>query len=306
MRKSSASKRAKLPWFYRVTVPSNLDPALLIRQLKVPGFRRRHPFETVDQCEARNRVTLRRLAKSPAVGRKLMAPGLGACRPPEDPCGLAICHVCLRQYRRAMISQILPHLQGKMSEGCRAHLVTLIYSKPELRTRRLTLARLDRLQQRLRVLLQDYGLGDLMIAGSIEWDWHERDQVWEPHLHLIVMTKSRSVLKTKLRRHFKPGNGVRQPNRVSKAVDPVELPRALAYTLKFDPKIRSPRKRSDTSRRKRKPIDGYERYKSKRWLFLRGFDAFTYLQGMQRQGITGPNPRIEPTNRAPKGRILGG
>lgn len=172
-----------------------------------------------------------------------------------------------------------------------------IYSDPKLRSARyLTLAKIKSLPQRMRMLLVDYGLNNLMVAGSFEWDWSENDGVWEPHCHLIVMARSKSSLKRKLRKYFRAENGVRQPTRISKEVPLAELPRALVYALKLEPKLRRSRKRSERVRTKRPRLEGYNQYKSLRWLGLADPDEFTYRQRLRLKGGAGAHPAIVVTD----------
>ena len=289
----SRQKPSELPWYYKVKIRSRYDPVELVRRVERRGRRTKYPFETHEQAARETAKTIRFLEAVPTTIARLLCDRLRSCSPPKEPCGLTMCRVCIRQYRRAMASEILPHLHRKYDEGYRPFFATLIYSDPKLRTaRRLTLAKIKSLRQRMRMLLVDYDLNHLMVVGSFEWDWSEKDGVWEPHCHLVFMAENKSSLKRKLKKYFRAENGVKQPTRISEEVPFDELPRALVYSLKFEPKLRVSRKRTERSRTKRPKLEGYEKYKSLKWLGMADPDEFAYRQRLQLLGPNGPNPRI--------------
>ncbi len=112
-----------------------------------------------------------------------------------------------------------------------------------------------------------------MVSGTIEFDyWSEKDECWEPHCHLVIMSENKRKLSRIFGKYFrspkKPTKTrvrIRQPKRIGE-VDLPHLPRALAYTVKFSPKLRKPRKRGEVRPRKRPPLEGRELYTAIKWL----------------------------------------
>ena len=239
------------------------------------------------------------------VGRNYLWPKLRKCNPLDKPCGMPICRVCMRQYRRAVVSLTLPHLHRKMDQGYRPFYATFIYPQRRLRLSGIqfkTLQKFLKLPQNFRVWLKDNGLGDLMVSGTIEFDWSEKDECWEPHCHLVIMSENKRKLSRIFGKYFrspkKPTKTrvrIKQPKRISE-VDLPHLPRALAYTVKFSPKLRKPRKRGEVRPRKRPPLEERELYTAIKWLGVLDPEDLVIRRKLQLTGSTGPNPRIVETN----------
>lgn len=299
---SRASKSSKIPWFYKVKIQSEYDPALLVTRIE--GLRRRtkYSFESEGRAQSETKLLREYLDKAGRpIGRRYLLPKLRDCNPPKAPCGMLICCVCMRQYRRAVVSQTLPHLHQKMDEGYRPFFCTFVYSQRRLRLSGIqtkTLEQFLKLPQNLRQWLVDNGLGDLMVSGSIEFDWSKKDEVWEPHCHLLIMAKSKRQLSRAFGRYFKSQKrdnktrmAVRQGKRISE-VDMSNLPRALAYSVKFSPKLRAPRKRGEVRPRRRPELEDRERYTAIKWLGMLEPEDLIVRRKLHLIGSTGPSPRI--------------
>lgn len=303
---SRSRTSGKIPWFYKVEIPSKYDPALLVTRIEKSGRRTKYPFESEAQAKRETKLLREYLEKAGRpIGRRYLLPKLRGCNPPDAPCGMPICRVCMRQYRRAVVSQTLPHVHRKMDEGYRPFYCTFVYSQRRLRLSGIqtkTLQKFLKLPQNLRQWLTDNGLDDLMVSGSIEFDWSKKDEVWEPHCHLLIMAKSKRQLSRAFGRYFKSQKrdnktrmAVRQGKRISE-VDLPNLPRALAYSVKFSPKLRVPRKRGDVRLRKRPELEDRERYTAIKWLGMLEPEDLIVRRKLHLIGSTGPSPRIIERN----------
>ncbi len=294
-------KPSELPWFYKVKIRPEYDPAILVTRIKEPRRRIKYAFETEEQARRDTRLVQAYLETAPTIGRTYLLPKLRDCKPPDRPCGMTICRVCIRQYRRALVSETLPHLHRKLDQGYRAFHATFVYSQRRLRfegQQLKVLNQLLKLPHNLRVWLSNNGLGALMISGNIEFDWNKAEAVWEPHCHLIIMSENKQKLSRAFRKYFasqkqvtKTRAAIKQGQRISE-VELVNLPRALAYTAKFTPKLRKSRKRGEVRLRKRPELEDREKYTALKWLGILAPDDLAVRRKLHLIGSAGRNPRI--------------
>lgn len=283
---------AAIPWYYRVEPARNLDVAYLVREGVDKRGKKLFPFETLSQAATNAEDNLEFLRKGRVVGRTFLYPVLSACRGADQPCGSTACLVCVRQFRRAMASLVLPHLWEAFDSGLRAFQVNIVPTRPALRSRQPNYAAFANLCTAFRRTFQRSSLGQYLAAGGVEWDWNAVDLVYEPHGHFVFMCRDLSNLD-QLRAKFPRANGVHFPVVVQEITERSELPRALIYCWKHKPERRiladtenradnGPGPGSTTERKIKVDPLVRERYTGLHWLHRFEPTELMLLQGMKR------------------------
>lgn len=274
---------ARRPWYWNIEPNPENDLALLIKAgLDKHGNPVRR-FETEDEADARREKDVEYLANGRLIGRTHLGPLLAGCLGPDGPCGSAACRVCIRQLRRAEGSLVLPFLRERMERGYKPHFLTLVFTKPYLRRSRPNYAGVLGLRATLKTMIRRAGLQHLMLIGGFEWDWDVEELVFTPHAHLVVMLKDARDIDP-LRPYFERTPRARRPM-VLEEIREQDLPRVLAYCLKFDPGRRIRCGENDESTKKVRP-ETRERYIGLHWLHSYEPTHLIFRQRLKRIGRT--------------------
>lgn len=114
------------------------------------------------------------------------------------------------------------------------------------------------------------------MMGGVEFDWKEKERIWEIHAHLVAFVHDRSELDV-LYSHFPPSENVRRPI-VVKDID--KLHEALAYCWKFSPQRKIRRGHDDEG--EKVGLRGTWLREALLWLEERDPMAFIFLHGVRR------------------------
>ena len=269
------------PWYWNVELMPEDDFALLIKAGLDKHGKPVRPFETEDEADHRRQLDVDYLENGRLVGRHYLAPILANCQGPDRPCGSTSCRVCIRQFRRAEGGMTLPYLRKQMKKGYKPYLLTLVFSKTYLRRLQPNYDGVMGLRATLKTIMRRANVSDFMMVGGFEWDWDVETAVFTPHGHFIVMLKDASDLNP-LRAFFASTDTVYRPM-VLEEIREEDLPRALAYCLKFDPRRRIHCGENNESTMKVRP-GPRERYRSLFWLNYYEPTNLVYRQRLKRNG----------------------
>lgn len=269
------------PWYWNVEPTPENDFSCLIKAGLNKHGRPVRAFETEDEADRRREQDVAYLEGGRLIGRRYLAPILAACRGPDAPCGSTACRLCIRQLRRAEGALVLPHLRERMHKGYTPYLITTVFSKPYLRRSRPNYAGVLGLRATFKSMVRRVGLGNVMFAGGFEWDWDESELVFTPHAHVIGMLKKAEDLDA-LRPCFRSTSSVRRPL-VLEEIRVEDIPRTLAYCLKFDPRRRIRCGENGESTMKVHP-GTRERYIGLHWLHSYAPTELIFRQRLKRRG----------------------
>jgi len=184
------------------------------------------PDDTINETEKRSALLL----KTGNEKHQQVALKLWSCLEEDDhDCNSLACKQCSRIRRMKVIESVLPKV---VSNNYR--FVTVILYRDVLAKSKLHMLKPQKLKEQLYRDLKSVGITS-PVYGALEVDFHEGEQVWLPHFHLLIdADKGRmTLLKAKLKRrhNIDVWNG-KTPRPVK--VDPVkDAIRQVSYIYKF-------------------------------------------------------------------------
>lgn len=184
------------------------------------------PDDTINETEKRSTLLL----KTGNEKYQQVALKLWSCLEEDDhDCNSLACKQCNRTRRMKVIESVLPKV---VSNNYR--FVTVILYRDVLAKSKLHMLKPQKLKEQLYRDLKSVGITS-PVYGALEVDFHEGEQVWLPHFHLLIdADKGRmTLLKAKLKRrhNIDVWNG-KTPRPVK--VDPVkDTVRQVSYIYKF-------------------------------------------------------------------------
>lgn len=181
-------------------------------------------FESVLSSTEENYVRIKQLLFVGGTENTELAERLMGCSDMIKACNSLACKVCNRAFRLRTVDEIVLKMRR---DKIKWWSVTLIDYSRAFEHSELQHFDLRKSKDRLRKLLKRSGFHG-PIFGSIEIDFHESCQLWQPHFHLIMPiseqnTWAKEVLSKKLKRL--------QPNHIKSGL--------IARPYKFSP-IRKP------------------------------------------------------------------
>ena len=221
-------------------------------------------FETRRKARAYSRADEKRLKKGGKAGRR-HAQRLRRCRRKlSEPCELASCRVCGREFRLSIWQQL-------MRLGDPASVIVTVYLA-QFRPGDLKNADLDRTKDSLRTRCDRAGLRGALVVGGIEAEWNSAQSTWRLHAHLVVMGATSAGVD-----NLRPGSSSSQ-DRALKVQALRDPERQLSYLIKFVTYFR-PRRHTGPSRSRAMPLPKSRflelaawrgRYRPRDFLFLYG------------------------------------
>lgn len=186
------------------------------------------PDDTIIETE--KRITL--LLKTGNEKHQQVALKLWACLEEDDhdhDCNSLACKLCSRTRRMKVIESVLPKVVSN-----NYLFVTVILYRDVLAKSKLHMLKPQKLKEQLYRDLKSVGITS-PVYGALEVDFHEGEQVWLPHFHLLIDADKgkMALLKVKLKRrhNIDVWNG-KTPRPVK--VDPVkDAIRQVSYIYKF-------------------------------------------------------------------------
>lgn len=144
-------------------------------------------------------------------------------------CNSLACKYCTRTKRMKAIESVLPKIVGN-----NYRFVTVILYRDVLAKRELYMLKPQKLKEQLYRDLKKVGITN-PVYGALEVDFHEGEQMWLPHFHLLIDADEdkMTLLKAKLKRrhNIDVWNG-KTPRPVQE--DPIEdIIRQVSYVYKF-------------------------------------------------------------------------
>lgn len=184
------------------------------------------PDDTINETEKRSALLL----KTGNEKHQQVALKLWSCLEEDDhDCNSLACKQCSRIRRMKVIESVLPKV---VSNNYR--FVTVILYRDVLAKSKLHMLKPQKLKEQLYRDLKSVGITS-PVYGALEVDFHEGEQVWLPHFHLLIDADKgkMTLLKAKLKRrhNIDVWNG-KTPRPVK--VDPVkDAIRQVSYIYKF-------------------------------------------------------------------------
>ena len=206
----------------------------------------------------------KRLKKGGKAGRR-HARRLRRCRRKlSEPCELASCRVCGREFRLTIWPQLM-----RIADP--ASVIVTVYLA-QFRPGNLKNADIDGTKDSLRTRCDRAGLRGALIAGGIEAEWNSAELTWRLHAHLVVMgatpdriDKLRGASSSSRQRNVKV-QALRDPNR------------QLSYLLKFVTYFR-PRRQTGPSRSRAVPMPEARFFELAAWRWRYRPRDFLFLYG---------------------------
>ena len=151
-------------------------------------------FEKVSEAKAELIKRLKALHGSKDKGIRKLHKTLSKCRKRQR-CGSAACPICFRLFRRWLYAQLV-NLVGTIPG---ARIMTIVFYSEMVTDKELDSFNITRLHNRLRKQLKRCGF-TMPVVGGFEIDFHEEEEVWVPHYHLLIfdnepVERLRNILK---------------------------------------------------------------------------------------------------------------
>lgn len=184
------------------------------------------PDDAFNETERRSTLLL----KTGNEKHRQLSLKLWSCLEEDDhDCNSLACKQCTRTKRMKVIESVLPKVVGNNYRFVTVILYRDVLAKSELHT-----LKPQKLKEQLYRDLKKVGITS-PVYGALEVDFHEGEQVWLPHFHLLVDADEdkMTLLKAKLKRrnNIDVWNG-KTPRPVQE--DPIEdIIRQVSYVYKF-------------------------------------------------------------------------
>ncbi len=184
------------------------------------------PDDTINETEKRSKLLL----KTGNEKHQQIALKLWSCLEEDDhDCNSLACKQCTRTKRMKLIESVLPKVVGN-----HYRFVTVILYRDILAKSQLHTLKPQKLKERLYRNLKSVGITN-PVYGALEVDFHEEEQVWLPHFHLLVEADEDRmdslVTKRKCQHDIEVWKG-KTPRPVK--VDPIkDAIRQVSYIYKF-------------------------------------------------------------------------